>query len=95
MGYIEFAPTFAVKVRDLDDYAPDAEATMAAKRADYFEAGTLVVWDVDIVRRPSPSSAPGHRRRPSSIGAGKSPRPNRRCGDGGWPSTGSSRDQIT
>jgi hypothetical protein len=23
---------------------------MAAKRADYFAAGTLVVWDVDVLR---------------------------------------------
>jgi Uma2 family endonuclease len=27
-----------------------AERAMAAKRADYFAAGTLVVWDVDVLR---------------------------------------------
>ena len=26
---------------------------MAAKRADYFAAGTLVVWDVDVLREQS------------------------------------------
>ena len=41
------APTFAVKVRSEQDYGDAAEAEQAAKRADYFEAGTLVVWDVD------------------------------------------------
>jgi Uma2 family endonuclease len=47
MRFIDGAPTFAVEVRSEDDYGPAAEAEMAAKRADYFEAGTKVVWDVD------------------------------------------------
>jgi len=41
---------FAVEVRSTDDYGPAAEKCMAAKRADYFTAGTLVVWDVDVLR---------------------------------------------
>ena len=41
------APTFAVEVRSKWDVGPAAERAMAAKRLDYFEAGTLVVWDVD------------------------------------------------
>jgi Uma2 family endonuclease len=45
----EGAPIFAVEVRRVDDYGPDAERRMAAKRADYFAAGTLVVWDVDVL----------------------------------------------
>ena len=49
MHFIEGPPTFAVEVRDEDDYGSAAEAEMAAKRADYFEAGTPVVWDVDPV----------------------------------------------
>lgn len=49
MRFIEGAPDFAVEVRSEDDYGPAAEAEMAAKRADYFEAGTQVVWDVDPV----------------------------------------------
>jgi len=51
MRFIEGPPTFAVEVRSEGDYGPSAEIEMAAKRADYFEAGTLVVWDVDPVAR--------------------------------------------
>ena len=40
---------FAVEVRSEGDYGPRAEREMAAKRADYFAAGTLVVWDVDLL----------------------------------------------
>jgi Uma2 family endonuclease len=47
MRAVENAPTFAVEVRSQSDYGSAAEREMAAKRADYFEAGTLVVWDVD------------------------------------------------
>jgi Uma2 family endonuclease len=47
MRFIAGPPTFAVEVRSESDYGEAAEAEMAAKRADYFEAGTLVVWDVD------------------------------------------------
>lgn len=45
----EGAPVFAVEVRSEGDYGRYAERQMAKKRADYFEAGTLVVWDVDIL----------------------------------------------
>jgi Uma2 family endonuclease len=41
------APLFAVEVRGKDDYSPDGDAAYAAKRADYFAAGTQVVWDVN------------------------------------------------
>ena len=47
MRFVEGAPTFAVEVRSENDYGPAAEADMAAMRDDYFQAGTLVVWDVD------------------------------------------------
>ena len=47
MDFIEGPPTLAVEVRSKHDYGAAAEAEMAAKRADYFEAGTRVVWDVD------------------------------------------------
>lgn len=40
-------PALAVEVRSKGDHGPAAEAELAAKRADYFEAGTLAVWDVD------------------------------------------------
>src|SRR5712691_1893113 len=48
--FLEGAPIFAVEVRSTDDYGPVAETRMAQKRADYFAAGTLVVWDVDVLR---------------------------------------------
>jgi Uma2 family endonuclease len=38
------------EVRSDEDYGPVAERAMADKRADYFAAGTLVVWDVDVLR---------------------------------------------
>ena len=44
------APVFAVEIRSSEDYGPGAEKRLAAKRADYFAAGTLVVWDVDVER---------------------------------------------
>ena len=42
------APVFAVEVRSESDYGPHAESEIARKRAEYFSAGTLVVWDVDL-----------------------------------------------
>jgi Uma2 family endonuclease len=51
MRFIEGAPTFAVEVRSEQDYDGSAEADLAAKRDDYFQAGTLVVWDVDPLAR--------------------------------------------
>jgi len=47
MRFVEGAPEFAVEVRSENDYGSAAEERMSAKRSDYFEAGTLVVWDVD------------------------------------------------
>lgn len=49
MRFLEGPPTFAVEVRSDNDYGDAAEEAMAEKRSDYFEAGTLVVWDVDSV----------------------------------------------
>ena len=49
MRFIEGPPTFAVEVRSENDYGPGAEEEIAEKRADYFAAGTRVVWDVDPV----------------------------------------------
>ena len=49
MKFVEGAPQFAVEVRSEKHYGPAAEREMAAKRADYFAAGTLVVWDVDLL----------------------------------------------
>lgn len=47
MDFLPGPPTFAVEIRDEIDSGSSAESARAAKRADYFEAGTLVVWDVD------------------------------------------------
>jgi Uma2 family endonuclease len=47
MKFIEGPPTFAVEVRNENDYGDAAEAEMAAKRDDYFQAGIVAVWDVD------------------------------------------------
>ncbi len=45
--FISGPPKFAVEIRSKGDHGKTAMREMAAKRADYFEAGTLVVWDVD------------------------------------------------
>jgi Uma2 family endonuclease len=47
MRFVEGPPTFAAEVRSENSYGPAAVAEMAAKRDDYFQAGTQVVWDVD------------------------------------------------
>ena len=49
MKFYQGAPVFAAEVRSEGDYGARAERMMAAKRADYFAAGTLVVWDVDLL----------------------------------------------
>lgn len=48
MEFFERAPVFAAEVRSANDYGPEAERRLAEKRADYFAAGTRVVWDVDL-----------------------------------------------
>ena len=49
MKFYDGAPAFAVEVRSEGDYGATAELEMASKRADYFAAGTSVVWDVDLL----------------------------------------------
>ncbi|HKP54907.1 MAG TPA: Uma2 family endonuclease [Chloroflexia bacterium] len=49
MKYLEGAPVFAAEVRSEGDYGLNAEQSIADKRKDYFAAGTLVVWDVDLL----------------------------------------------
>jgi Uma2 family endonuclease len=55
MKFVAGAPVFAVEVRSAGtscakgDYGPKAERDIADKRSDYFAAGTLVVWDVDLL----------------------------------------------
>ena len=47
MDFYAGAPVFAAEVRSEGNYG--AEAELARKRADYFAAGTQVVWDVDLL----------------------------------------------
>ena len=47
--FLNGAPIFAAEVRSENDYGERAEQGMADKRSDYFSAGTLVVWDVDVL----------------------------------------------
>jgi Uma2 family endonuclease len=49
MKFFDGAPAFAAEVRSENDYGEAAEKEMAAKRRDYFDAGTLVVWDIDLL----------------------------------------------
>lgn len=69
MRFVPGPPDFAAEVRSEGDYGPAAEAALAAKRAEYFEAGTRVVWDVDpaagVVRRYRPGEPA-----PAVFGAG-------------------------
>ncbi len=48
MRFFPEPPVFAVEVRSENDYGRRAEIAIHAKIADYFAAGTLVVWDVDL-----------------------------------------------
>ncbi len=64
MKFFAGAPVFAVEVCGEGDSGARAERAMAKKRMDYFTAGTLVVWDVDLlsneVVRVYRASDPGH-----------------------------------
>ena len=51
MKFFEGAPAFAAEVRSENDYGPKAEREIAQKIADYFAAGTQVMWDVDLIGR--------------------------------------------
>jgi Uma2 family endonuclease len=70
MKFLEGAPAFAAEIRSENDYGREAEAEIAAKRRDYFAAGTLVVWDVDLLnvdvvkvyRASAPDSPKVYRR---------------------------------
>ncbi|HLG14312.1 MAG TPA: Uma2 family endonuclease [Blastocatellia bacterium] len=46
MKFLEGAPIFALEVRSDADYGPQR---IAEKRRDYFAAGTICVWDVDLL----------------------------------------------
>ena len=48
MRFYPQPPVFAAEIRSENDYGPQAEREMRDKRADYFAAGTEVIWDVDL-----------------------------------------------
>ena len=48
--FIDSAPAFAAEIRSPEEFGPASERKLAAKRDDYFAAGTQVVWDVDMIR---------------------------------------------
>ena len=75
MGPVEGAPVFAVEVRSENDYGPAAQRAIAQKIRDYFAAGTLAVWDVDllsenVVALHLPEQAPQPFRRGEIANAG-------------------------
>ena len=49
MKFLQGAPALAVEVRNEGDYGEKIETQIAEKRRDYFSAGTLVVWDVNLL----------------------------------------------
>ena len=71
MRFIEGAPTLAVEVRSETGYTLAAELDLAAKRADYFAAGTLVVWDVDPVAERITVYRAESPDRPTAYGRGE------------------------
>jgi hypothetical protein len=71
MAFIEGPPTFAVEISDEADYGPEAEIVLAAKRRDYFEAGTRVVWDVDALGELIRAYRPDDPTRPTTFGRGQ------------------------
>lgn len=70
MKFLDGAPAFAAEIRSENDYGREAEIEIRLKRKDYFAAGTLVVWDVDLLgdevikvyRATDPDSAKIYRR---------------------------------
>ncbi len=72
MRFVSGPPTLAVEVRSEGDYGRAAENEIAAKRRDYFEAGTKVVWDVDPVGEVIRATAP---MRPESRRSSRAARP--------------------
>lgn len=69
MRFVQGAPDFGVEVRSENDYGKAAERELAAKREDYFTAGTQVIWDVDpenefvaVYRASDPTNPTVYRR---------------------------------
>jgi Uma2 family endonuclease len=71
MDFIEGPPALAVEVRSKSDYGEAAEANLAARRVDYFEAGAAVVWDVDPKAEVVRVYRAGEPGRPEVFGRGQ------------------------
>jgi Uma2 family endonuclease len=71
MRFINGPPAFAVEVRSENDYGPSADQAIAAKRADYFDAGTIVVWDVDPIAERIESYRADARDQPAVFTSGQ------------------------
>jgi Uma2 family endonuclease len=71
MDFIEGPPTLAVAVRSKNAYGTAAEEAMAAKRADDFQAGTPIVWDIDPRSRCIHAYRADEPDRPTSFGKGQ------------------------
>jgi len=69
--FLNASPTFAVEVRHEREYSIDAEAEMAAKRADYFLAGACVVWEVDPFTETVTVYRNGESRKPAIFQRGE------------------------
>lgn len=69
--FVDGAPLFAAEIRSEGDHGPRADAAYAAKRADYFAAGTRVVWDVDPRQRTVASYRAERPHEPAIFHAGE------------------------
>lgn len=70
MRFIDGPPKFAAEVRSETDYGSAAEMELAEKRADYFLAGTEVVWDVDTIAESIHVYRSSDPTRPTTFGRG-------------------------
>ncbi len=71
MRFLDGPPALAVEVRSENDYGRSADIALAAKRADYFEAGTMMVWDVDPVAECIHVYRPQTPDQPTTYGRGQ------------------------
>jgi Uma2 family endonuclease len=71
MRFLKGPPALAVEVRSDNDYGPAAQAELSAKRYDYFEAGTQMVWDVDPIAEEIHVYRAGAPHQPITFGRGQ------------------------
>ncbi len=69
--FVEGAPILAVEVRSMGDYGRAMDGEYAAKRADYFAAGTRIVWDVNPRARTIAKYTPGSPDAPTIFRGGE------------------------